>query len=239
MAQSLPLQRCLVHLATQLVLVLTLAPVLRRGHCAKDRRPKPDGHCLGAFSTRFSPSASLPIQSQRCWHDADDGAQPGDGDDPLMRPLKRGEVGISFFSNGAREILPDSELELVDRVFQPGDLCKRSVDDVRAGVITNVDVQGRLEHAISGEPVEGWKGMAEVYSTLECELGDYVVYNDWIGQVRSRRRTSGITSSDQFAGGRGTALSCLLAQKERVHASRSSLTRSLWRQQTAWSDYQS
>ncbi|KAI0036624.1 hypothetical protein K488DRAFT_67467 [Vararia minispora EC-137] len=119
----------------------------------------------------------------RCWHDADDVSQPGDQHDPLMRPLERGEVGVSFLPSGTREILPESELELVDRVFQPGDLCKRSIDDVRSGVVTCVDVQGRLEHAISGQPVAGWKTTADIYSTLECELGDYVAYDDWIGQL--------------------------------------------------------
>lgn len=53
-----------------------------------------------------------------------------------MRPLKPGEVGVSFYPQGAREILPESELNLVDRVYQPGDLLKKSIDDVRAGIVT-------------------------------------------------------------------------------------------------------
>ena len=105
--------------------------------------------------------------------------------DPLLRPLDRGEVGVSFFPQGHREILKEADLDLLDRAFQPGDLCKRSIDDVRSGVVTHVDVQCRLEHAISGEQVPGWKTMNEICSTLECELGDYVAYNDWIGQVRT------------------------------------------------------
>ena len=99
--------------------------------------------------------------------------------------LERGEVGVSFFPQGYREILKEAELELIDRSFQPGDLCKRSIDDVRSGVVTHVDVQCKLEHAISGEQVPGWKTMSEICSTLECELGDYVAYNNWIGQVRA------------------------------------------------------
>ncbi|KZV76968.1 hypothetical protein PENSPDRAFT_597485 [Peniophora sp. CONT] len=119
----------------------------------------------------------------RCWYDDDVPLPPEEAMDPLLRPLERGEVGVSFFPQGYREILKESDLELLDRAFQPGDLAKRSIDDVRSGVVTHVDVQCMLEHAISGEHVEGWKTMSEICSTLECELGDYVAYNDWIGQV--------------------------------------------------------
>lgn len=102
-----------------------------------------------------------------------------------MRPLERGEVGVSWFPLGTREILPESNLELMDRLFQPGDLCKKSIDDVRSGVVTQVVVEGRLEHCISHEPVQAWMGMQDVSSPLECEIGDYVVHDNWIGQVRA------------------------------------------------------
>jgi len=101
-----------------------------------------------------------------------------------MRPLEKGEVGVSFFPNGVREILPESEFTLVDRMFQPGDLCKRRIDDVRSGVITSVDVKGRLEHAISGEPVPDWKSMNDIETPADVDIGDYVACDNWIGQVR-------------------------------------------------------
>ena len=101
-----------------------------------------------------------------------------------MRPLERGEVGVSFFPNGIREILPESEFTLVDRMFQPGVLCKRCLDDVRSGVIISVDVKGRLEHAISGEPVPDWKSMNDIEIPADVDIGDYVAYDNWIGQVR-------------------------------------------------------
>lgn len=57
-----------------------------------------------------------------------------------MRPLTHGEVGVSFFARGldlpVREILPESKLTLLDRMYQPGDLLKRSIDDVRSGIVT-------------------------------------------------------------------------------------------------------
>ncbi|TFY81129.1 hypothetical protein EWM64_g2884 [Hericium alpestre] len=119
----------------------------------------------------------------RCWHDAEDVPPETDQPDPLMRPLERGEVGVSFFPSSIREILPEAEFTLVDRMFQPGDLCKRSIDDVRSGVVTSVDVKGQVAHAISGEPVEGWKGMGDVESPADVGVGDYVAYDHWIGQV--------------------------------------------------------
>jgi len=101
-----------------------------------------------------------------------------------MRPLAYGEVGVSFLShNGKREILSESELRLVDRTLQPGDYCKRSYNDVRAGVVTNVNVKARIQHAINREDVEGWKSVFDLQDRTEADIGDYVAYDDWIGQV--------------------------------------------------------
>jgi len=100
-----------------------------------------------------------------------------------MRQLHPGEVGVSFLGDaGEREILPENDLRLIDRTFQPGDFCKRNVDDVRSGVVINVRVNGRIEHAISGELV-GWRALGDLESRADAEIGDYVVYDDWIGQV--------------------------------------------------------
>ncbi|TFY70916.1 hypothetical protein EVG20_g2080 [Dentipellis fragilis] len=119
----------------------------------------------------------------RCWHDAEDVPPLTEQYDPLMRPLQRGEIGVSFFPNAIREILPESGFTLVDRMFQPGDLCKKSIDDVRSGVVTGVDVKARLEHAISGAPVPGWKSMSDVESPADVDVGDYVAYDHWVGQI--------------------------------------------------------
>lgn len=101
-----------------------------------------------------------------------------------MRQLQHGEVGVSFLADGGRrEILPEADLKLVDRTLQPGDFCKRSIDDVLSGVITNVHVKGRIEHVISGEVVEGWKSLDDLAIRMDAEIGDYVIYDDWVGQV--------------------------------------------------------
>ena len=46
-------------------------------------------------------------------------------------------------------------------------------------------VKGRLDHAISAEDVEGWKTMDEIEAAVDIDMGDYVVHNDWVGQVRN------------------------------------------------------
>lgn len=132
--------------------------------------------------------------SQRCWHDAEDiPPLPSPFTDPLMRSLDRGEIGVSFFPGGVRDIVPESNYELVDRTFQSGDYCKRSVDDVRSGVVTSIEAQARLVHAISGEQVEGWRDMKEVRRATDVDGGDYVIYDDWIGQVRFNVSQVGVT----------------------------------------------
>lgn len=107
--------------------------------------------------------------------------------DPLMRPLTRGEVGVSFLPGGLREIVSESEYELVDRTFQPGDYCKRSLDDVRSGVVVTTHLNARLVHAISSEPLKGWRNIKDLRHASSVNAGDYVVYDDWIGQVRNSR----------------------------------------------------
>ncbi|CDO77016.1 hypothetical protein BN946_scf184380.g1 [Trametes cinnabarina] len=115
--------------------------------------------------------------------DAEDMPPQGDHIDPLMRPLVQGEVGVSYFPKPIREIVSEDALELVDRLYQPGDLLKRSVDDVKSGVVTNTYVRARLEHAVNGQPIPGWKTMDEVESAVDIDMGEYVIYNDWVGQV--------------------------------------------------------
>jgi ubiquitin-conjugating enzyme E2 O len=97
--------------------------------------------------------------------------------------LKHGEFGVSWLESGGREILSESSLRLVDRTFQPGDFCKRKIEDIQSGVVVSIDVKGKLVHAISDEPVEGWKDMSDLEGAAEMYLGDYVSCDDWIGQV--------------------------------------------------------
>lgn len=119
----------------------------------------------------------------RCWHDAEDLPISDPIMDPLMQPLKRGEVGVSFLPCGVREIVPEADYTLVDRTFQAGDYCKRNLDDVQSGVVVSTGVQAKLAHAISGESVQGWKDVKRLRHAASINGGDYVVYDDWVGQV--------------------------------------------------------
>ncbi|KZP16787.1 hypothetical protein FIBSPDRAFT_748048, partial [Athelia psychrophila] len=44
-------------------------------------------------------------------------------------------------------------------------------------------VQAKLVHAISEEPVEGWKSVQDLKRSNTAEIGDYVLCDDWVGQV--------------------------------------------------------
>lgn len=140
---------------------------------------------LFSRSSLFTDRLSTP--KQRCWHDAEDVPPPNDPFiDPILRPLKHGEVAVSFISDHTEHgVLPESELRLVDRTIPPGEVCKRTIDDVQSGVILNVHVKGRLAHVISGEEIPDWKTLDDLKDRKGPEIGDYVIYDDWIGQVRS------------------------------------------------------
>ena len=103
-----------------------------------------------------------------------------------MRPLKRGEVGVSYFPSQHRAILPESDFELIDRMFRYGDLVKRSIDDVHSGVVTSVEVECRVEHVISKGKVDAWVRSSDIDWSADVTIGDYVIYEDWIGIVSPR-----------------------------------------------------
>ena len=50
--------------------------------------------------------------------------------------------------------------------------------------MSSIDVKGRLEHAITGEEIPDWKSKDEIECYIDVDMGDYVVYDDWVGQVR-------------------------------------------------------
>jgi len=104
----------------------------------------------------------------------------------MLRPLKQGEVNNTYISHGAgREIVEEADVVLADRGMQIGDYCKRSIEDFRFGVVTNVKVKARVAHVINGEAVEGWKATEDLLEKQGGKVDDYVVYYEWIGQVRT------------------------------------------------------
>jgi hypothetical protein len=146
---------------------------------------------FGAFFEKAFALTNSPTSRQRCWWDADDQDihptdfhLPSPFGPPIYRPLKSGEFGVSFLADRLqRDIKPDNELRLVDRTLRTGDLCKRTIDDLRSGVVLNARVKGRIAHTISGQEISGWKTRADLVQSYQPELGEYVTYNDWIGQV--------------------------------------------------------
>ena len=68
-------------------------------------------------------------------------------------------------------------------------------------------MKGRLEHAISGEAVAEWKTMDEIEVAVDIDMGDYVVHNDWVGQVRAHdiANCRGMIELVLFVGRRGTS----------------------------------
>jgi ubiquitin-conjugating enzyme E2 O len=91
------------------------------------------------------------------------------------------------------EIKTDAELRLVDRNIRLGDVCKRSTDDSRSGVVVNARVKGRLSHAISGKEIPGWITKADLELSQQPEVGEYVAYDDWIGQVFNLSRHNSVS----------------------------------------------
>ena len=105
-------------------------------------------------------------------------------DDPLMRNLKPGEVGVAYYPLGKREICSEDEFELLDRTFRPGSVCKRLQDGTMSGIVLNTHVDVRVQHAITHELLDGWLPLDETNPGHELEIGDHVIYDDWVGQVR-------------------------------------------------------
>ncbi|EJU00013.1 hypothetical protein DACRYDRAFT_23552 [Dacryopinax primogenitus] len=120
----------------------------------------------------------------RCWYDAmEDVALPDTGD-PLDRQLVRGEYGITFFTNGQRALVSESDLILKDRAFRPGDIVKQHLTDVMSGIVTETYCEVQLEHAITKRALQGWIPMREVELDTEVGVGDYVIHGNWIGTVQ-------------------------------------------------------
>lgn len=68
-------------------------------------------------------------------------------------------------------------------MFQPGDVCKRDLQSVKAGVIIACETEAKLEHAVTGVPLPGWHHSSELEPANDIFAGDFVVLDDWVGQV--------------------------------------------------------
>ncbi|KAG8823512.1 hypothetical protein FRC19_003683 [Serendipita sp. 401] len=121
----------------------------------------------------------------RTWSEQPYDAPVDSLDDPLMRPLAKGEVGVQDQFTGLRRIVSDSTLRLVDRsLFVRGDICKKTrSEDAQSGAVLNVHVQIQVRHAITNMSVDAWFEREEFRPHQSLLLGDYVLCENWIGQV--------------------------------------------------------
>ncbi|GFZ47242.1 hypothetical protein JCM24511_04985 [Saitozyma sp. JCM 24511] len=135
----------------------------------------------------------------RCWSDEEGNIPPpppGLPEDPLERPLKRGEVGISDVSTGTRVIVPESSLLLYQREFLKGDVVKRSLVAVESAVIVDIKTEVQLEHIMSRERLRSWVPFDKLRNGMAIEARDKVIYDEWIGTVEE-------VFEDGLAEGRG------------------------------------
>ena len=140
------------------------------------------------WSVRLASSASTSSEAghviselQRCWYEGNDSTPISD--DPLMRNLKPGEVGVAYYPMGRREICSEDEFGLLDRTFRPGSVCKQFQEDSMSGIVLSTDVQLRLQHAITHELLDRWVSLDETNPGHELEIGDHIIYDDWVGEV--------------------------------------------------------
>lgn len=54
---------------------------------------------------------------------------------------------------------------------------------LRQAACYSIEVKGLLEHAVTNVPLPGWKSRDDIEWYMDSDMGDYVVYNDWVGQV--------------------------------------------------------
>lgn len=96
------------------------------------------------------------------------------------------------------EIVEEQEFHLVDRALQQGDIVKRNVHDLQSGVVSDTKVEVKVEHAVSQIEYGTWVSSEEFEPSTDIFLGDYVVYDDWVGQVHEVRAAPA-TSIRNFA----------------------------------------
>lgn len=86
---------------------------------------------------------------------------------------------------GRREICSEDDFELLDRTFRPGSVCKRLQDDTMSGIVLSTHVNVRVQHAITHQLLDRWIPLNETNPGHELEIGDHVIHDDWVGQVRT------------------------------------------------------
>lgn len=101
-----------------------------------------------------------------------------------FRSLKQGEVVVSFLGKDYPQGLCwESMCTVLDRVLEPGNVCKRNIEDPESAIVDRVSTEFRPCHNISEHTILQWYTKNDVEYSLYLNLGDYVIYDDWTGQV--------------------------------------------------------
>ncbi|KAL9120604.1 MAG: hypothetical protein Q9187_002841 [Circinaria calcarea] len=117
----------------------------------------------------------------------------------LQRRLPPGHVLVIFIEpyHGC-SLVPESALILVDRGLAVGDVVKRHPSDAQSGTVTRTAVECTLQPIYNGLPFnesQPWPyreednllfrvSGEELRFIEDCTEGDYIIYRDWIGEVR-------------------------------------------------------
>ncbi|CAD6951998.1 unnamed protein product [Tilletia controversa] len=124
---------------------------------------------------------------ERCYYDPQESVEfpalpPEQDPHNLHRSLKSKEYGITCYPSGKRAIVDESTLEVHDRAFQIGDLCKRSALTTMSGVILSVSIEAQLEHVLSKQRSD-WVPASEFTNAARVFVGDHVINSNWVGVV--------------------------------------------------------
>ena len=84
---------------------------------------------------------------------------------------------------GVRAIESESDLELLSRTVEPGDLVKRSVSSPEVAIVLSTHCEAKLETAMECVKLQTWVSMDSMTSVARFREGDHVVSNGWLGMV--------------------------------------------------------
>lgn len=104
----------------------------------------------------------------------------GQAPHPLDRPLLPGEIGISTLVRAPDaaadasnlNIINSEDVELIDRLMQPGDVVKRDYASEASGIVKSVEVGCRLKHVLSGQQLEGFVSSNELEGALKVSVSE-------------------------------------------------------------------
>ncbi|PWY97309.1 hypothetical protein BCV70DRAFT_228640 [Testicularia cyperi] len=119
----------------------------------------------------------------RCYHDESDQDTSSFAKTGLDRQLKETEVGVLWYPSGDRQIVPVDELELRDRPFMLGSICKRKLTDAQSGVVTATSSTLKLQHIFSKDEIDHPVPSEDVVKSIAINHGDHVIVDDWVGEV--------------------------------------------------------